>query len=734
MGHSLLLTLCATLAFAAPALAEWQDEAISIGVRTSIESEILGETRPLEIRLPEHYDEELDRSYPLLVVLDGGSLFQYMVSIFDMIAPNHLPEMIVVGIPNTNRGRDLNVLDGESTQVAEGALRFMLFLEEELFVHLADEYRVLPHRVLVGHSLAGLFTMQCLFTWPDLFQGYIATSPSLGDELRERILLSAIDSVDPRQCAGKSLFLSIGGAESVAAQDACERVARLVADQDELGIALEWERFEGEGHIPFKGAYQGIRTLFDGWLPATEQLMAGELESILAHYSSLSRRVGFEVRPPLDVLGMVADRKDAAGERRAAIDAYRALLAHHPNTASARTALRRLLAEQEEIDAARRDCEALLAQNPDDVDAWNELARIGFPDVRGPFLGQERPGLLPERFAPFMLPASCNKHSALAFSADGEQLYLSVYPDGSRRQTIVTLGQVDGRWSAPHAASFSGQYNEGGPVFSPSGRRLYYYSKRPQASTDPAREEADVWFVERDESAGWVEPQHVDAPVSSSVSDIPFRFGSDGRLFLTRIRDRQPFLLRVDLAGDVDPEELKCLAYRDEFFEAVDMGGEDYFIFDVNRRVAEGYYESALFIAYRTSDGSWTEPKSVGDMINRGEGRFPSLSADGELLFFTSYRTGQAEHYWMDAAVIDYLRTNDLNLIYELVFAVESEGAGDGATEGLRARCADLKRRHSDHYAFDARLLEEVAARLVEERLFDEAQAVRRLNQQLHPD
>ena len=79
-----------------------EQENIVIGKRTKMYSEILGEWRPLEIYLPDDYENSTD-PYPVMVVLDGDWAFNYMVSLVDMISPNYLPRMIVVGLPNTDR-------------------------------------------------------------------------------------------------------------------------------------------------------------------------------------------------------------------------------------------------------------------------------------------------------------------------------------------------------------------------------------------------------------------------------------------------------------------------------------------------------------------------------------------------------------------------------------------------------------------------------------------------------
>src|SRR3712207_3662198 len=98
-----------------------------------------------------------------------------------------MPEMIVVGISNTDRTRDLT-----PTRVARlpdnpnagfptsgGADKFLKFIETELIPMVESKYRTQPYRALAGHSLGGLFAVHTLVTKPELFNSYIAVSPSL---------------------------------------------------------------------------------------------------------------------------------------------------------------------------------------------------------------------------------------------------------------------------------------------------------------------------------------------------------------------------------------------------------------------------------------------------------------------------------------------------------------------------------------------------------------------------
>jgi predicted alpha/beta superfamily hydrolase len=126
-------------------------------------SKILDEKCEILIQLPYGYDAHPDRYYPVVYALDGGShgqLINRTGSILQMASVS--PGAIVVGISNTNRNRDLPpgyiLQDDEPGNFGEGAA-FLTFLEQELVPHIDQQYRTNGHRVLSGHSLAGLFAM-----------------------------------------------------------------------------------------------------------------------------------------------------------------------------------------------------------------------------------------------------------------------------------------------------------------------------------------------------------------------------------------------------------------------------------------------------------------------------------------------------------------------------------------------------------------------------------------------
>ncbi|NIO49806.1 MAG: hypothetical protein GTN73_10290, partial [Candidatus Aminicenantes bacterium] len=215
MKTKLYIILLVVLVFgqsALPAQEKDTGQKIIIGEKIQMYSEILGEWRPLEIYLPDDY-EISDKPYPVMLVLDGGWVFNYCVSIVDMMSPNYFPRMVVVGVPNTDRRRDLHPLYKINDETEKGTANFLRFMHEELFPFLGKKFRIRDYRILFGHSLAGYFSIYTLLKYPSLFNGYIATSPSLRMAENKALLSSLLESVHPDEINGKFLYFSAGGEE-----------------------------------------------------------------------------------------------------------------------------------------------------------------------------------------------------------------------------------------------------------------------------------------------------------------------------------------------------------------------------------------------------------------------------------------------------------------------------------------------------------------------------------------
>jgi hypothetical protein len=124
---------------------------------------------------------------PVLYMPDGGldEDFPHVVATVDsLIARGAIRPVIVVGIPNTQRRRDLTgptrvARDSTIAPRVGGSAAFRRFVREELVPEVERRYRTTRERGIVGESLAGLFVLETLLADPSLFTHYVALDPSL---------------------------------------------------------------------------------------------------------------------------------------------------------------------------------------------------------------------------------------------------------------------------------------------------------------------------------------------------------------------------------------------------------------------------------------------------------------------------------------------------------------------------------------------------------------------------
>lgn len=151
-----------------------------------IVSKFVNEERVINIWTPPNYNNSTDR-FPVLYMPDGGIKedFPHIANTLDkLLSENKIPPFILVGIENTERGRDLTGFseaeyDKQFCPITDGAKDFRAFITKELIPEINRKYRTNSKKGIIGESLAGLFVMETFFTKPDAFDFYIAMDPSL---------------------------------------------------------------------------------------------------------------------------------------------------------------------------------------------------------------------------------------------------------------------------------------------------------------------------------------------------------------------------------------------------------------------------------------------------------------------------------------------------------------------------------------------------------------------------
>lgn len=192
-GHRLVLaSLTATLALLLIAAAPLKVHAACAGVTTStiaLPDPVSGRQYDIYISAPSSYADNPEKTYPLLVLADGGRAFPNLSCDVRTLAQNGAisEEPIVVGLSYT-AGEDLEdsrrqdytpVAQGPSERVYGGAAAYQTYLRTVVLRHVESRYRTDPRRRLFwGHSYGGLLGAHILLTEPGLFQTYLIGSPS----------------------------------------------------------------------------------------------------------------------------------------------------------------------------------------------------------------------------------------------------------------------------------------------------------------------------------------------------------------------------------------------------------------------------------------------------------------------------------------------------------------------------------------------------------------------------
>lgn len=151
-----------------------------------IVSKHVGETRTINVWIPEEYKSSSD-SLPVMYMPDGGieEDFPHIANTFaKLIKEKKIPPMLLVGIENTQRRRDLTGKteveeDKTIAPIVGGSENFRAFINDELFSEINKRYRTSNKKGILGESLAGLFVVETFFLKPEMFDYYIAFDPSL---------------------------------------------------------------------------------------------------------------------------------------------------------------------------------------------------------------------------------------------------------------------------------------------------------------------------------------------------------------------------------------------------------------------------------------------------------------------------------------------------------------------------------------------------------------------------
>ncbi|HJP63669.1 MAG TPA: alpha/beta hydrolase-fold protein [Mucilaginibacter sp.] len=299
-----------------------KDNRITIGTVDTVYSNILGEKRAILVHVPKGDKAE---KYPVLYILDGEEHFQSAVAIDEQMS-GVTPPMIVVGITNTNRERDLTPTHMANSKESGGGENFIGFIERELMPYVESHYPTAPYRIFSGHSLGGLTVMNAFFNHTNLFNAYIALDPSLWWD-GQRWIKRYEAELSGHNFNKKSLFIAIAnnippGRDTISILKDTSVISPIPQSvipfihilRTAKPVGLRWtSKFypnERHGTVELTSEYDALRYIFDYYQFRTSQFAdhpeLDEDSVIAAHYRIISEKLGYTVQPTEDLINNMA--------------------------------------------------------------------------------------------------------------------------------------------------------------------------------------------------------------------------------------------------------------------------------------------------------------------------------------------------------------------------------------------------------------------------------------------
>lgn len=268
-------------------------ESIEIGQKIEMSSSHLKQQRPILIHLPKGYDQDPQKRYPVLFVLDGNNHFASATGLTSFLRDaSEIPAHIVVAIPNLGNSRERDLM---AVSKDDALLPFASFLVKELIPEIDKTYRTQPFRILAGHSIAGLFTLKLLEAYPQAFQAYLAASPYFAIDKGE--LAKRFQSWQNTTSRKLFLFASLGDEPRL--KTGFEQWKTAFAKNTVRSMAWHAPYFKGESHMstPIPTLHHGLRTLYaDMRLSQDSDLFSQGATAIKQHFKALSKeKYGYEI-------------------------------------------------------------------------------------------------------------------------------------------------------------------------------------------------------------------------------------------------------------------------------------------------------------------------------------------------------------------------------------------------------------------------------------------------------
>ncbi len=285
-----------------------------------------------------------------------------------------------------------------------------------------------------------------------------------------------------------------------------------------------------------------------------------------------------------------------------------------------------------------------------------------FPVLSGAYLGQKAPSEMAEIFMDGIISIIDEPEMCAAFTMDGKEFYFNRLHNG--KMSIFCTHESNGIWTRPAPLPFSGKYTDRDFTISPDGNTIFFGSNRPAKPGGNMLSRLDIYYINRLSGIKWSDPENIGSVINTDKSENYPSVSTNGNLYF--------FSERIDGHGGCDIYVSRFIDDQYQKPEVLDLSvnsgkhdwdsyvaqDESYIIFSSKDR-DDTIGGQDLYISFRVESGKWTKAVNMGPKVNSTSGEIcPSVTLDGKYLFFTSRRRGDADIFWIDAKIIEEIKSH----------------------------------------------------------------------------
>ncbi|BCY27977.1 alpha/beta hydrolase-fold protein [Flavobacterium okayamense] len=272
----------------------------------TIDSKKLGGSRNFSVTLPPYYEQNVDKKYPTLLILDG----EYLSAPFNGILKygnywDDLPEMIVISVyQNYGEQRFKDSEFDEAGLPSGSGAAFFEFLGMELLPYVEGKYRTQPFRVIAGHDTTAGFLNFYLYKDNPVFNGYISLAPEMAPEMEKRVAERLATIQKPVM-----YYQASGQGDLPELRDKTAALDQNIKAIGNKNFRYQYDDFPGASHYSLvaQAIPHALYFIFDGYQPISMvefqdkivKLDSGYTQYLIDKYENLEKNMGLKVTPRL---------------------------------------------------------------------------------------------------------------------------------------------------------------------------------------------------------------------------------------------------------------------------------------------------------------------------------------------------------------------------------------------------------------------------------------------------